>query len=243
MDQNEIPRIALLIDAENVSAEYWPAAKGIAGRFGTVTVTRAYVCHQPPPKWAAIPDIEIIDGRPADGPNAADFLLAMDAAVMAAQRQVDGFVLMTADDGFAAVAQDLKRRGATVQVLIPLGRPTVPRRLAAVADLAILVPSAAQPSPPKPSVKPHGASDALTDAILAILATCPAEAGGWVGMSVLGTELKRAKVKRSSRPLYTVLSGIPEVELDREKTVNARARLRAHAATSGMAPDDEALPF
>jgi hypothetical protein len=80
------------------------------------------------------------NGRPADGPNAADFLLAMDAAVMAAEGRVDGFVLMTADDGFAAVAHGLKMRGVSVYTLIPFNGGPVPRRLAAMADLAILVP-------------------------------------------------------------------------------------------------------
>lgn len=86
MTETPPPNLAILIDAENVSAAYWPAVLARAGRFGTATIVRAYVCHAPTHGWVTAAGVEIVDGRPADSPNAADFLLAMDAAVMAAGR-------------------------------------------------------------------------------------------------------------------------------------------------------------
>jgi hypothetical protein len=191
MDQGSasLPRLAILIDAENVAASCWPAASAIAARFGTAAVARAYFCHDPSPGWIGATGVEIVDGRPADGPNAADFLLAMDAAVMAAEGRVDGFVLITADDGFAAVAHGLKMRGASVYALIPFNGGPVARRLAAMADLAILVPM----PPPTRVVRDPPSNDWQRHFHLA-LARCKADDEGWVALSDLGSELRAAGV-------------------------------------------------
>ena len=72
----------------NVSPACWPEIWTVAGRFGPPVLVRAYVCHRPPPGWVAASGVEIVDGRPADGPNAADFLMAMDAAALAVEARV-----------------------------------------------------------------------------------------------------------------------------------------------------------
>lgn len=219
-------RLAILVDAENVSAACWPAAVAIAGRFGTATIVRAYVCHAPTPGWVAAAGVEIVDGRPANGPNAADFLLAMDAAVMAAERQVDGFVLVTGDDGFAAVALDLKRRGAAVYALVPLNGSMVPRRLATAADLTVLLPSPPTPAPtlafPK-TAPPSRFGDTWTGDILAALARCPVDEDGWTTLSDLGQALKDTGVKKPKGKLFELVRGLDDVEIHGTK---AKTRVR-----------------
>jgi hypothetical protein len=209
------PRLAILIDAENVAHTCWPAALAIAGRFGTPTIVRAYVCHAPSPGWVAADGVEIIDGRPADTPNAADFLMAMDAAAMAAGRVVDDFVLVTGDDGFAAVAHGLKQRGARVYALIPFTGGAVPRRLPCVADLAVLVPQ------PAPVVKIEGAKpvpmkQGWPDALRLALERCLPDEEGWVELSDLGSELKKARVKPPRGKLTEAIRRTEGFELQKE---------------------------
>jgi hypothetical protein len=225
--------LAILIDGENVSSAYWPAALAIAGRFGTATIVRAYVCHPPSPGWVAAKGVEIVDGRPADSSNAADFLMAMDAAVMAAERQVDGFVLLTSDDGFAAVAQGLKRRGATVYALIPLNGGTIPRRLAAAADLSVLVPAAVIPVVQEKAASFLLIEDRWVNEFHIALARCPADNDGWAALSELGAELKSAGVKMPKGKLSDLVRRIDGVEV---RGTNAKTWLRLRCSVSRPAP-------
>jgi hypothetical protein len=248
------PSLAILIDGENVSSTCWPAALAIAGRFGMPTVVRAYVCHPPSPGWVAAKGVEIVDGRPADGPNAADFLLAMDAAVMAAERRVDGFVLLTGDDGFAAVAQDLKRRGAAVYALIPLNGEAIPRRLAAAAELSVLVPlpTAAMSVPHKEAASFMSMEDRWANDLRIALARCPVDNDGWAALSELGAALKSAGAKMPKGKLSDLVRRVDGVEV-RGASAKAWLRLRcrvspsaplaAPPSTSDVAALDDEIPF
>lgn len=229
------PSLAILIDGENVSSSCWPAALAIAGRFGMPTVIRAYVCHPPSPGWVAAKGVEIFDGRPADSPNAADFLLAMDAAVMAAEHRVDGFVLLTGDDGFAAVAQDLKRRGATVYALLPLNGTAIPRRLAAAADLSVLVPQLATTMPlSHEAATPFlSKADRWANDLRAALARCPVDDDGWVELSELGVELKSARAKMPKGKLSDLARRVAGIEV---RGANAEVWLRLGCGVSPSAP-------
>jgi len=249
MDHGLAPRLAILIDAENVAASYWPAACAIAPRFGTTVIARAYVCHAPPPGWIGLAGVEIIDGRPADGPNAADFLMAMDAAVLAAEGQVDAFMLMTADDGFAAVAHALKLRGKNVYALIPFNGSTVGRHLVAMVDVAILipmtVPKPVDPDPPTPNWEQH---------FHVALAQCRADAEGWVDLGDLGNRLKATKVKLPKGKLSDVAHKVSEVEWQSGKST-FRLRRASNTPTQvapailvsampyGQVDEDDEIPF
>jgi hypothetical protein len=249
------PSVAILIDGENVSSACWPAALAIASRFGRPTVMRAYFCRPASPGWVAADGVEMVDARPADGPNAADFLMAMDAAVMAAERQVDGFVLLTGDDGFAAVAQDLKRRGAAVYALIPLDCIAIPRHLAAAADLSMLVPlpttaiGTARAAP----ASARSSGDKWRSDLHAALARCPVDDDGWVALGELGVELKRAGAKLPKGKLSDLVLRVDDIEV-RGSHAKIRLRLRhpiggaalaaTPPATSYIAEsDDDEIPF
>jgi hypothetical protein len=251
------PPLAILIDGENVSAACWPRALAIAKRFGVPAIVRAYFCHPPTPGWSAA-GIEIVDGRPADGPNAADFLMAMDAAVMAAERQVTAFALLTGDDGFAAVAQGLQRRGAFVVALIPFNGCGIPKRLARTADLSVLVPLpvAAVPAPriEAAAAPPNGGAhaDNWTDLVRAALTHCAGDDDGWTDLSALGSILKKSTVKAPKGKLSVIIREVSGVEI-RGAGTKIQVRPQAvepppelQAAIPGLfdarAPDDE-IPF
>lgn len=224
-------RLAVLIDAENIAAGNWPAARATIERFGVPELIRAYFCHEPLPAWAILPEVEIIDGRPAGGPNAADFLMAMDAVSIAAEGWADGFVLVTGDDGFSVVARELKKRGVAVYALLPLHGCAVAGRLAEAADLAIVLPSssvsAKVPAPP---------SD-LAALILDVLFACPVDEHGWTELSFLGSALRERVGTRLRGRLRDTLGGLPHLFEFRKHGTH---RIEVRTRPGGSAPSSQA---
>jgi hypothetical protein len=180
--------------------------------------------------------------------------MAMDAAVMAAEGHVDGFALLTGDDGFAAVAHGLKMRGASVYALIPFNGGPVARRLVAMADVAVLVPM----PPPLKQVVAGPPNNDLQHQFLCALAQCKADDGGWVLMGELGTQLKAAGVKRPRGKLSLVArqtSGVEwrwkaaELQVRRMKdTAVQKAPTEAPIEILSAAPkvwidEDDEIPF
>lgn len=211
------PRLAILIDAENMSAAYWHQIFDAATRLGTPVLVRAYACQGPPPGWLAIEDVEMVDGRPAGGPNAADFLLAMDAAAIAERDIVDVFIIVTGDDGFSTIAHGLKARGSTVYAFLPLALIGVPRRLASAADLAILLP----PPPTFCAAAPRPMSQRASMIAEALL-RCQRDRDGWADISKMGALLKGQGL---SGKLTTIVRKLREFELDETGPV-IKVRLR-----------------
>jgi hypothetical protein len=180
--------------------------------------------------------------------------MAMDAAVMAAERQVDGFVLLTGDDGFAAVAQDLKRRGTAVYALIPLNGAGIPRRLAAIADLSVLVPlpTVATALARDGTISAIGIEDNWANELRVALARCPVDEQGWSALSELGAAIKSAGIKMPKGKLSDLVRQVDGVEL-RGATPKTGLRLRypvtrtapsaAWSETSDVAASDDEIPF
>jgi len=245
--------LAILIDAEDVSATCWPAVLRHAPLFGTVHLARTYACQGRAAAWSGIDGVESDAGSGGpDGPNAADFRLAMDAAVMVATGEVDTVIMVTGDDGFAAIAHDLKRRGARVYAFIPADRPGMPRRLASAVDVAVLVPGAREISPEKKKkTSAHtaaGTTAADTEAaILAILRQhALTQPDGWLSIDLLGTELKAAGCARPKPGLAKFVRTLSSVETNGKKGTKFAVRLGAAGAVEGdPLPDDDAadIPF
>jgi len=186
-----MPKLAVLIDAENISHTLWPKITDIANRLGKPVIVRAYTCH--PNGWASEPDVEIIDGAPTGGRNAADFILAMDAARLVDRRKVRHFLLVSGDDGFSAIAAELRRSGArSVHAAITPALAGGKSRLAAAADLAILLPAEPDPATnaqptPKPAATKKAPIGWSADNIEIAMLRCPRDDEGWTTMSRLGS--------------------------------------------------------
>jgi hypothetical protein len=114
-------RLALLVDADNVSLRALALALPEITRLGTVGPCRVYgrIPKARRPAWAAAmrtggcppPRIVYQAGR-----NAADFALTMDAIEIVQRGDVDGFCLLSSDGDFAHVARRLRERGGRVHV-------------------------------------------------------------------------------------------------------------------------------
>jgi hypothetical protein len=153
---------------------------------------------------------------------------------------VDGFVLVTGDDDFAAVAQDLKRRGTSVYALVPINGSAVPRRLAAVADLTVLLPPPPTMGMPAPSSNKAGAVPELEGSwvgeVLAALAQCSAHEDGWTTLSWLGQAVKHAELKKPKGKLEDLVRRIEGLEVQGTKA-NTRVRLRPCLAPAGSSAE------
>jgi len=139
-------RVALLIDAENVSPRCWPRLQRIGEFLGTIVLARAYACTLS--GWSGIDEVEFHHHPEAQGPDAADGILMMDAAVVQARDDIDTFVVASRDNGFATLAYVLVKSGATVHAAVPVHSATthIPLRLTAAAQLTFLVPASPAPS-------------------------------------------------------------------------------------------------
>lgn len=153
------PRIAVLVDADNVrSSEIQFAAGRIAiqGRvvlkraFGRLTSIRAHEQVLAELSFSA----EVALPQVGSGKNAADLLLAQYATRLAERQAVDTVAIVSSDGDFAAVARGLTEAGVRV---IGVGRLDTPGALREACALFIPFPAGAPESRPGPRC---GISDA-----------------------------------------------------------------------------------
>lgn len=229
-------RLAVLIDAENVPVSIWPVIQRLLPRLGCSWFARAYACGDTR-GWGAIDGVQLVDaGTEARGKNAADFLLAFDAGRIREAGTVDGFVLVTGDDGFTATVKALRDSGVAVHVIIPAIGESYGRRLAQFADTCLLAappavvavtsnPLAALPSHSSaPSAPLHGAA-AKEARFVDAFRRCTPDSGGWVHLSKFGAALKSSGVSFKGK-LFEVSSSMPVFEVRGPKGLDAAIRLR-----------------
>ncbi|HYD64770.1 NYN domain-containing protein [Azospirillum sp.] len=217
----QAPRLAVLIDAENVPVSLWPAIRRRLPRLGRPVLVRAYACGGAP-GWGFADGVEVVDaGAAARAPNAVDFLLAFDAGRIRESGAVDGFVLVSGDDGFAAMVKALAESGAAVHVIVPAIGETYGRRLARHADVCLLV---APPADPVATERADGAPQTLEARFAEVFRGCGADGEGWVPLSVLGAALKAAGVAFPGK-LGALVSAMPGFEVRGADATGATVRL------------------
>jgi len=126
-------RLALLIDADNVSAKYLPVILNEVPKYGIATYRRIYGDFTDPQaaKWRTqLLDNSIVpvqqfsnvkhhkDGEKA-GKNATDSTLIIDAMDILYAGKVDGFIIVSSDSDFTRLAARLRESNMTV---IGMGR-------------------------------------------------------------------------------------------------------------------------
>lgn len=113
-------KLALLIDAGNIRAQYMPIILREASALGTIAVRRIYgdfagnetnPWHKPVHEFALTP----IHVPPrAKGKNAADMKLAIDAMDLLHQMRLDGFCIASSDSDFTTLANRIRENGLPV---------------------------------------------------------------------------------------------------------------------------------
>lgn len=112
MHDTEAPRVALLIDGENVSTGFAGKLLTEATKHGTVIIKRVYGNVRGIPGWDAAPGLRLIHA--GGGKNAADLLLSIDAMHLFHESRVDVFMLASSDGDFGHLATHLREHGVSV---------------------------------------------------------------------------------------------------------------------------------
>lgn len=210
----ENKRLAVLVDADNIPAN-WAAAifKEIA-TFGDGTVRRIYgdfasgnlgAWRKVLQEHALIPH-----HQPAytKGKNSSDIALVIDAMDLLHSGRVDGFALVSSDSDFTRLASRIREEGLDV---IGIGEERTPeslrkacKRFVFLENLAVEeapveeAPSAAQgakskPTPPgKPPETTSRATQPPSKAVPLILDAMRKEEEEWVSLSVIGSHVHAA---------------------------------------------------
>ncbi|MCP1469720.1 uncharacterized protein (TIGR00288 family) [Sphingobium sp. OAS761] len=112
--------VALLIDADNVSAVHFDAVLTVLAEFGTVNIRRAYGNWKKPAlkRWEAIAvEQAIMTQQQFDltkGKNATDMKMTIDAMDLMATGRITGFGLMSSDSDFTPLVTRIRQDGIPV---------------------------------------------------------------------------------------------------------------------------------
>jgi uncharacterized protein (TIGR00288 family) len=104
-------RVAVLVDGDNISAEYGDEILGISARYGRVESARIYFNAQNCSEWHKATGYRTVHA--GIGKNASDLLLAIDAMEIALTHEFDAFVVATSDGDFSHLVQRLRERHLT----------------------------------------------------------------------------------------------------------------------------------
>jgi NYN domain len=236
-------RLAVLIDAENVSVDLWPHILRLLRLLGEPVVMRAYTCAKPG-RWQSISGIEVIDGgKDVTGPNAADFLLAFDAGRLVVSNDADQFVIVSGDDGFAPLIKALQLSGKATSIIVPTCGSIGDRKSVKVADVTMLIPqyriavepnNASQPVSQAKAKASNGGiddrKDRLTDSQKTAIRNTVEDLGrspdGWVLLNEVGQDLSAKKAIKLPGKLSTLLASLDFIEIRDLKTPRCSVRVR-----------------
>ena len=112
--------VALLIDADNASADHFDPVLTVLAELGTVNIRRAYGNWSKPALkgWARQAVTQAIETQQqfdlTKGKNATDMKMTIDAMDLMASGRVTGFGLMSSDSDFAPLVTRIRQQGIPV---------------------------------------------------------------------------------------------------------------------------------
>ena len=106
------PRVAVFIDGDNVTCKLIAALRAQAEHLGRIDTVRVYADEDHVAQWRETPGVTL--APMASGKNASDIALCLDALEMALSGDIGTFVIASADQGFAHLAQRLRSHGKWV---------------------------------------------------------------------------------------------------------------------------------
>jgi uncharacterized protein (TIGR00288 family) len=137
MEEKEEKKIAVLIDAENVSSKYIKLILDETSNYGTATYKRLYGDFQVASVKAWMKDLQeyaitpIFQYNYTHGKNASDSALIIDAMDILYSGNVDGFCIVTSDSDFTKLVLRLRESGMTV---IGMGEQKTPTALVSACE-------------------------------------------------------------------------------------------------------------
>lgn len=116
------PRVAVLVDCDNVATEVLEHALRVVAQFGRIVLRRGYGNHATlANKWqdalVRLAFTPCLQYQYAPGKNTSDIALALDALEALFDQRADTFCIVTSDSDFAYLCRKLRERGATVCIV------------------------------------------------------------------------------------------------------------------------------
>ena len=187
----EARRLAVLVDAENVSPTLAPLILAEAMKHGRVEIRRAFGA------LAASGWGKVLVGHAfhtgtgtsqAGGRNAADIELTIAAMDLLHDTRIDGYYLVSGDSDFAPLAIRLRQSGRHV---VGIGGSNASRAFVEACDAFVFLdPASAPPNSETADSRESERQDGLIE-LLAEAMPPLADADGWVDISVLGARLRK----------------------------------------------------
>lgn len=219
------PRVALLVDGDNLSHSHAGALILKSAPHGALTIKRVYGNMAIHPGWEAAPGFRCIHS--GTGKNASDLLLAIEATSLMLSQQADILVIASSDGDFSHLALHLTERGHQV---IGLGEAKTPAHFQKSCTRFHLIaptPSPVTAAPPRNPDPPQIRRDPLVQKARDLIA---AEPGG-MPITLLSTRMSKDNaVQISQTPHKTwraFLTSHSEVFTCDPKGPDARVRLKA----------------
>ena len=191
-------RLAVLVDADNVSPRWAGAVFKEVATFGDATVRRIYgdFAADSLRPWRGVLQEHALQPhhQPAytKGKNSSDIALVIDAMDLMHSGHVDGFVLVSSDRDFTRLASRIRERGLEV---IGIGQQKTPESLRRACKRFIFLENLetqeasaeghpkAEPQPPPRPLQPH---TKVVPLVLDAMRTAEEE---WVSLSAIGSHL------------------------------------------------------
>ena len=221
-------KLVVLIDGDSIEPADFGRVFAWAADRGEVILRRIYGNRGKLSDWSKCIDkhgIEPVDNY-ADGGNAADFTMTIDAIdILHAQKDINGFCIVAADNHFASVAKRLGKEKCFVAVLWSLNSNEPKSSFKDGCDVFMYVDELPHADDPDPVA--HEALSAWKDAVRdAVHKLAPGE--GWALLSDVGNLLKATghdftPLDYCHGKLFSLMKSCSEFET---RTSPERARLR-----------------
>lgn len=229
--------IALLIDGDNASYKLIREVIEEVSRYGKITCRRVYGDWSLPQlaPWQQVMQENAIEGihkwRSANGKNATDIDLVIDAMDILQHKTVHGFCIISSDSDFTGLCMKIRDEGLFV---MGIGEKKTPKPFVNACDVFLFVEDIISPKqnaqpqippPPNPTTKnPKDAIDLLRNAF----DKCAKEEG-WVHLGALGQALYRLDTNFDSgtygcNQLSKLIQSLPHQFIIREDKTAVRIK-------------------
>ena len=211
------PRVALMIDGDNLSHNRAGSLILKSAAYGTLAIKRVYGNMTKHPGWEAAPGFRCVHS--GTGKNASDLLLAVEATSLILTRQADILVIASSDGDFSHLALHLTERGHKV---VGLGEAKAPLHFQkSCTDFHVL--SADKPG----TAATRPAADPLVDKARNLITLEP----DGLAITVLSTRLAKNNEVQISGTVYKTwrkfFASFSDVFICDAPGPDARVRLRA----------------
>ena len=243
------PRLAVIIDADNVSAAPIRALIAEISRHGTPTVRRIYGDWTQPSmqQWKNVLHEHAITPvqqyRNTVGKNASDSAMIIDAMDILYAGNVEGFCIVSSDADFTRLATRLREAGMRV---LGFGAKHTPRPFVAACEQFIYLevltrdtpaPAAGKPdrrgTEPTPGPRPEEATAAgpvslrTIERELTTIIDDLADDEGWASLGAVGTQLLKQQPDFDPRlykhaSLSKLIATLPDFELGKQDSASGR---------------------